>query len=496
MNQPRTNRRSTPVALVVMTAVMMVVGLAARLWLMRTAQAQTNSDEAYTGLQAFAILRGDLPVVIRGAFYTATLDCYLLAPLVGLFGGHVLTLKLYVMVWWALAGVMTWRLASRTLSARWAAVAGLFVWVAPGALMLLAVRGYVAYASGLFVVVAAAWACSRVVDRLTWRTAATAGALVGLAFYMHPMFATAALPMVLVPCWLHRRAWRTWWVPAVVSAIAVNLPFIAWNAANGFPSLDQPIAAEETASERLSRFFTGLLPRAFGLRNADGSWVYGSAAKAVYVLLLVLALWGVVTLARKGAAGLVVALPAVSVWPLLALFNNMGYVLDGRYAIVGFPFVVLCAVAGVSDVATRARGRDTAWVVGSMALWVALLLAPWVVHNARHAVDDPDWQTNAIINELEDAGFHTARGDYWLTLPVEYISDRRIVTALDGYSWPVVIRFPDTQNEVQSAPPWSVAYVFEIGDEHPEALPLPVDSYERREVGAAALYLPVSDGGE
>ena len=476
--------------------VMAVMGVVARVWLMRTGQAQMNSDEAYTGLQAFAILRGDLPVVIRGAFYTATLDCYLLAPLVKLFGGHVLTLRLYVLVWWALAGVMTWRLALSMVSRRWAAAAGLMVWVAPGALMLLAIRGYVAYASGLFVVVAAAWACTRVVGRLTWRTAAAAGALVGLAFYMHPMFATAALPMFLVPCWLHRRAWRTWWVPAVAAAIAVNLPFIAWNAANGFPSLDQPVAAEETTSDRLSRFFTGLLPRAFGLRNSDGSWVYGSLARLVYVVMLVLIAWGVVVLVRKGAAGVVVALPAVLVWPLLALFNNMGYVLDGRYAIVGFPFLVLCLVAGVADVAARVGRVDTGWVVGAMAAWVALLLAPWIAHNAGDSVPDPNWQTQAIINELDSAGFRTARGDYWLTLPVEYMSDRRIVTGLDGYSWPVVIRFPDTQNEVQAAPPWSVAFVFEIGDEHPEALPLPVEDYERREVGAAALYLPMSDGGE
>jgi len=482
--------------LLIVVLLMAVVGVVARVWLMRTAQAQMNSDEAYTGLQAFAILRGDLPVVIRGAFYTATLDCYLLAPLMKLFGGHVLTLRLYVLVWWALAGLMTWRLALSTVSRRWAMAAGLMVWVAPGALMLLAIRGYVAYASGLFVVVAAAWACTRVVGRLTWRTAATAGALVGLAFYMHPMFATAALPMVLVPCWLHRRALRTWWLPAIVAAIAVNLPFIAWNAVNGFPSLDQPIAAEETKLDRLSRFFTGLLPRAFGLRNADGSWVYGSLARVVYVLVLVLIAWGVVVLVRKGATGMVVALPAVLVWPLLALFNNMGYVLDGRYAIVGFPFLVLCLVAGIADVGARVSRLDTDWVVGAMAAWVALLLAPWIAHNASDTVPDPNWQTRAIIDELDAAGFRTARGDYWLTLPVEYVSDRRIVTGLDGYSWPVVIRFPDTQNEVQAAPPWSVAFVFEIGDEHPEALPLPVEDYERREVGAAALYLPMSDGGE
>jgi ABC-type phosphate transport system permease subunit len=42
-------------------------GLAVRVHLLRTPVGALNADEAYTGLQSLAILRGDLPTVIRGA---------------------------------------------------------------------------------------------------------------------------------------------------------------------------------------------------------------------------------------------------------------------------------------------------------------------------------------------------------------------------------------------------------------------------------------------
>ena len=44
-----------------------IFGLLMRLHLLRTPAGMLNADEAYTGLQSLAILRGDLPVVIRGA---------------------------------------------------------------------------------------------------------------------------------------------------------------------------------------------------------------------------------------------------------------------------------------------------------------------------------------------------------------------------------------------------------------------------------------------
>jgi hypothetical protein len=53
------------------------------------------------------------------------------------------------------------------------------------------------------------------------------------------------------------------------------------------------------------------------------------------------------------------------------------------------------------------------------------------------------------------------------------------------------VRFAGTQAEVMATYPSDVAYVFLLGDEQVGALRLPVEEYERREVGGAILYLPL-----
>jgi hypothetical protein len=50
---------------------------------------------------------------------------------------------------------------------------------------------------------------------------------------------------------------------------------------------------------------------------------------------------------------------------------------------------------------------------------------------------------------------------------------------------------PQTQSEVMAAAPSEVAYVFLPGDEQVDILRLPIEEYERREVGGAVLYLPL-----
>jgi len=385
-------------------------------------------------------------------------------------------------------------------------LAGSMVWVAPGALMLLSTRAYEAYGLGLLVSVLTAFATIRIVtDReLPRRWVMLAGAGAGLAFYLHPMFIAVALPIMAVPCWIHRREIRRWWIPAAGSAIFVNMPLLLWNVRNSWPSLAQPAPSTESAPTRLGRFFTGLLPRSFGLKNPGGDWIWGSVSIVLYVVLLGLIVWGIVELVRLGVRGLVIALPAIFCWPILSLFSNMGFVTDGRYAIVGFPFLIIALVVGVRSLVLRMkRPRLTGFIAPVIAgvLWVGIFLIPWVKDNAPDVVDDPNANVQAIVDVLVAEKYEYAAGNYWLTPSIEYQSDRQVLTAVAGHPWGAVfpwqpqfpwgVRFADTQAEVMAAYPTDVAYVFLPGDEQVGALRLPVEEYERREVGGAVLYLPL-----
>lgn len=489
-----------------------VVGYAIRGYLLGTKFGELNADEAFTGLQAMEIAKGDLPIVYRGIGYTGVIDSYVFAPFTMLFGARVVPLKLLTSLWWIGSSVVMFRLvrsvqrdSESTHPGRWAWLAAGMLWLTPGAMMVVSTRAWEAYGLLMLASFASALAVRNVVNSpvLNRRMVVIAGALLGLAFYLHPMTLAVIIPISIVPCWKYRTRLRDWWIPSVGSALFVNIPFLAWNVKNDWLSLSQPSPPMNSAWDRLSSFLTGLLPRAFGLMNTDGSWVWGFVSVLLYLMLLALMASGVVVLMRRVPGGLVIALPAILCWPILSMFNNMWFVADGRYSSVGFPFLIVAIVVGLSDLVGRVGSRFVSPVAfaSALAVWVALLVVPWVHVNAGARANDPNERTRVLVEALDEKGIRFVAGNYWLMNPIEYQSDQRIHAAVKGHPWgatfpwrpklPWGVSFAQRQIEVLSRPPIDVAYVFLAEDERVEVLPLPVEQYERRDVMGAVLYLPL-----
>ena len=88
------------------------------------------------------------------------------------------------------------------------------------------------------------------------------------------------------------------------------------------------------------------------------------------------------------------------------------------------------------------------------------------------------------------AGVDRVLGSYWGVLPVEFAADRRIVGGVtDGW----IVRFPERQRTVQSSPPETVAFVFRIEDDNPNALWLPFEEYRRDVVAGVMAVLVVPE---
>lgn len=489
-----------------------VVGYAIRGYLLGTKFGEMNADEAFTGLQALEIAKGDLPIVYRGIGYTGIIDSYVFAPFTMLFGARVVPLKLLTSLWWVSSSFVMFHVirSIRRDSGcehpeRWAWLGAGMLWLTPGAMMVVSIRAWEAYGLLLLTTFASSFVVRRVVlgGATSRRDVLLAGALLGFAFYLHPMTLASVIPIALVPCWTFRRRLRDWWVPAVGAAVFVNVPFLAWNVKNNWLSLSQPSPPMNSTWDRLSSFFTGLLPRAFGMMNMDGSWVWGPVSVVIYLLALGLMVFGATVLVRKVPGGLVLALPAVLCWPLLSLFNNMWFVDDGRYSSVGFPFLIVAMVIGLADVAGRGRpllASRTAVVV-ALVVWVGVLVLPWIRANAGPQLEDPNVRIRVLVETLEDEGFRYAAGNYWLMNPIEYQSNQRIHVAVAGHPWgalfpwrpklPWGVSFANRQMEVFSQNSLDIAYVFLPGDEQVGAMPLPVEQYERREVPGAVMYLPL-----
>jgi hypothetical protein len=475
----------------------LLIGAAVRLIIVRSPAGILTADEAYTGVQSFEILDGQIPVVLGGTAYTLPFEAYLYAPIAAIVGTNVVLLKLLSTLSWGLASTALGFATARLWNRRAGLVAAALGWVTPGGLLLTSVTAYSAYASGLFVSVAALLVAAVVIDSTAprrWQLGLF-GALAGFGFWLHPMFLASLVPMVLVVLWAHRRRWD-----ASLSVIGGGLigcgPLLAWNVVNSWPSLDAPVEVEGSYIDRLRTFAVDLVPRAFGLRDIRLEWQpNGVVAPLLYVAIIALSVYGAVVLVRRPGPRSRILLPAIllGVFPIMALFQNLIFAADGRYGIISFPFLVLAMAIGVDDLAGRTSPARAIAVAATVAiLWVGGLIVPTIRPLLDATNGNPNAQLEAIVDRLDEAGIDRIYGSYWAVLPVDFVGDRRIVGGVFPF-WP--IRFPERQRTVEATPITDIAILFLTFDEEPIRLPMPVENYERSVFGDIVLYLPIAAPG-
>ena len=222
-----------------------------------------------------------------------------------------------------------------------------------------------------------------------------------------------------------------------------NLGFLVWNVKNNWLSLAVP-PANDTYTERLPRIFSGLIPRAVGLMNTNGTWTLGAFSVVLYVIVLACSAVGVITLLRRSWHGAVIAIPALLVWPMLAGLSSTWFVADGRYAIVGFPQLVMVTVFGLHTIARQLQSMingETVRHIGAAlpasfaVIWIVAGGIFWLRANAGPAVDDPNARMRAVTELLESESINYAAGNYWHVQPVEYLSGGDIHVAVAGHPW-------------------------------------------------------------
>lgn len=470
------------------------VGLAIRAWVLATPLGELNSDEALCGLIAKHILHGELPLVVPGNPYIAPLEGYLYLPIAVVFGYHFLALKVLAVAMWAAASWCTYLAARRIgLSAAW--LAGALVWLAPGMLMVLSLRMYVGYPSGLAVAALTVWALAHLLDTEDvpdWRWSATFGFLAGAAIYLHPIYLTAVVPLAIVPSVRFITKVRAWWLPVVAAGLAAGAPLIFWNLRHGWASLRRNATAfpEATYLDRLTVQFTGALPRALGVRTQSGDWLFGAVIGTILVAVIVVAaLAGIVLLMRRPgtqrAVGCALAITIVMVEPLLAGLHDTFYTLDARYMSVIWLFLALGITALVSEL--HPRWRRGAAVV-TVALAVGVLTVPMLVKGAGTHLADPNARFHDFADRIEAAGFDKVAGSYWLVHSVEIAADGRLTVRSIGPTR--YLRFPDSDRTVKRAPDREVVFLFTPQEDDPARLRLPLSEYVRVVRPGGVLYLP------
>jgi hypothetical protein len=461
------------------------VGLLIRVWLTRTSLSALNADEGITGLQAFEVLSGHFRLVVAGNDYGSTTETYLFAPFLAFWTG-VWPLRILPVLLSAVAGYSLYRLARPIFGRVPAATLALIGWTTSGAMALMSLHAYMGYTTGLIAQVAAlALACHAMrTEQYLARTAGFAGFAAGFAVWSHPIFGTVALLALIAPTLYRWRALRRWWLPLAAGGVLGVSPWLLFMAQNGWPESATPREAT-TYSERLTRFVTDLLPRAFGLRTHDGDWVGPDAvAVGVAALLIILSIVGMVVLVvLKGAQTLPILVAGVLAFPVLAMYTPLGRVADARYAMPFLPLLLMGLGAWLLLIPERIR--DSPWLLVTVpTVWALLLSVPVVHQQVGWEWLDPDTDAKQVVSELESRRIPYVAGDYWGAYLADYLASGRLQAATHG-----PVRLDEENATVNAADPSKVAYVYQDG--MTPHLRMPVDRYQLVNIGAWDLYVPV-----
>jgi hypothetical protein len=424
-----------------------LLGAYLRVWIV--AHAPINSDEAVVGLMARNILHGHFSAFFWGQSYGGV-EPYVVAPAFALFGQSPLVLNLTPVVLCGAAAVVTWRVGRRVFGdpAGVAAAALAWVWCESSLWNSTRENGFrqVLVVIGMLVLLEVVRLRDQVRAGGTGSLAdwALLGGLVGVGWWASPEIVYVALPgAVVLGVDLRHRVGRplAGRVALAAGAMAVGaLPWIVASVGDGFATLrasgGSPLPGNGYL-DRLSTFFTHVLPMTLGLRvEGAGAWegssAFGVAAYGVLLACLVAAL--VVVATRVRASWPLVA--ACVAFPFLyAVFPSAWFWNDGRYALSLTPVLALVLVGGLWTASDR---RLAVWATaGVLVLASASTLVAF--NDGFGAVSspgrltawgaDPDADVGALSSALGARHVHDVYAGYWVAYDLQFTSDGRIAAS-------------------------------------------------------------------
>jgi len=398
-------------------------GIAYRFWLALGPLGQApNSDEAVVGLMALHLWRDH---ETRAFFwhlpYGGTLQTWLMAPLVGMFGTSIFSLRAVSTIDGIATAIVTWRIARHFFKPRVALLAGVIALWWPLSLAYFSTEERQFYSLGALLGLAAVLMAVNIDEKPErLRHWFALGLFVGVGWWTSPNVIYYALPIVVYL--LVRGHWRQW------RGIAIAIvPFLAgssvWTYANlhsGFLSLRSPDwAGHSTYWSRLGFFFETGLPFSLGLRHAWTTHWFGGAfaGRVLYgVGIVILGVALVLAVRRIRSSASIIVLLVVMAPLIYAWFPPTWALNEGRYL---YFFASLLPLL-VCEVLQFRVGQ-------AVVLGFVTVTALAFVHSYGTNPQGPT--VTGIARALEANGYHTAVAPYWTAYVLTYMSGEHVIAS-------------------------------------------------------------------
>ncbi len=402
-----------------------LAGIGLRAWALASPTlGSLDSDEAVWGLQARHLLHGEWSTFFWGQPYGGSQETILTAGVFGLFGTSTLALKLVPTVLYALAAALVWRVGRQTVGEPAARVAAVLFWIWPAYFVWRSTKAFGFYGSGLVLELGVALLALRLRERRSVLGLALLGLALGLGWWATPQIVILAVPALAWLVWVRPRLVRDSWIVAPAFVVGA-LPWLVWNARNGWGSLHST-QARTSELGHARNLFTSVLPTALGLRVPFSlGWIVGPVVGWAAFLLALAGLAWLVWRRPRGLGVLLLACPVFLVVYVVSPFTYLGD--EPRYVTMFQPVIALLVAWGLCRFSRP-------WpAVGGTAAALALSLAG-LVSMERHeltvqtvnAARVPT-ETASLIRALERAGARTAYADYWVAYLVDFDSRERLV---------------------------------------------------------------------
>jgi hypothetical protein len=405
--------------------VVALVGVAMRVWVLRSGAGALDSDEGVPGLMARHLLDGHLSTFYWGQQYGGSIEVFLDAIAVFIGGSTRLALKSPPMLEAALVSVVVWRVGRRTVGEWAGVVAGLLVWIWPANYVWYSTKERVFYLPILLLGLAALLLALRLDEEpRRWRDWLLLGFVAGIGWWTGPQIVFTVVPALVWLAW--RRRTRIWPGIAYAAGAAVvgAAPWIRANIHSGLASLDTaPLNDHQGFVTHLEVILRKGIPSALGLRFAFTElWVKPPLGQIVYWVALAALVVAAFRLWRSSSLLVVTAF----VFPLLAALSPSGsYIGEGRYMIFVWPLLALLLTGLLASWSRRALSAAALLVLAGVLCVVGLRRLPATVSPYAPDVQVPA-HMGPLVDGLEHLGVRHAFANYWIAYRLTYETGERV----------------------------------------------------------------------
>ncbi len=395
-----------------------------------------NADEAWTGLMAFSILRGEYPVFMPGLGYMGSIEAYATAVLFHLFGSSARLMYVVPTAVSILLVPLAGRLGRDVAGERGEMLAGVFMAAAPAFLVVFGNAPRLGYVETLLWGLVLFAAAARLIECSPGRERTlllVSGFVAGLAAWTNlliaPFVASAAAAMAVFR-WRMIASRKMGW--ALVGFAVGSLPFWIFNVRHDFWSFALMEAGERGELAAKAATLAGeTLPFVLGMRDVStGDWLPPAAALLGAGYAAAFAGWLMKRdrphAARRRAPLLPLALLAFTLLAYMA--SRYGNLASPRYL---FPVYGALPIL-LAGVISAAWGRSRAWL-----LVVSLILAGNLVGVARAYQDfstpgsgeSEVPSLKPVLDLLSAEGMDRLYADYGVSVRLNFETGGRVIAS-------------------------------------------------------------------